>query len=206
MPSGTARRGSTYPGKSGVLVAHVGLADVPAVVRLGFSRIEWKDAVVKVALDVEQTLIVKGHQLGIRVARVKERDGDIGDRVGGQAESGRVALTGGGKEPGEDACVADSAVGRGGISRSVEVVDVCGAQFLITEAEAFDGSAFVAGRQSAAIESLVGCRFDDKMERLRGDVVEWLLGIDNTRNGAEESEDGGLHVCCAVGSRVCGAI
>ena len=141
--------------------------------------------------------------LGVRVAWVEQRDGNIGDRVGGQAESRRVALASGGEQPGEDAGVADGAVGRGGVSGCVEVVDVCRAQFLIAEAEAFNGGAFVAGEQGAAIEGLVCRGVDDEVEGLGGDVVEWLLGVDRSGNGADESENGGLHVCCAVESRVC---
>lgn len=72
----------TYPSKSSVLVADVGLADVPAVVGLGLSGIEREDTVVKVALNVEQAFVVEGHLLGICVAGVEEWDGDVGDWVG----------------------------------------------------------------------------------------------------------------------------
>jgi len=75
-------RGWTYPSKSGVLVADVGLADVPAVVRFGLSGVEREDAVIKVTLDVEQALVVEGHLLGVCVAGVEEWDGDVGDWVG----------------------------------------------------------------------------------------------------------------------------
>ena len=72
----------TYPSKSGVLVADVSLADVPAVVGLGLSGIEREDAVVEVALNVQQALVVEGHLLGICVAGVEQRNGDIGHWVG----------------------------------------------------------------------------------------------------------------------------
>lgn len=51
----------------------------------------------------------------------------------------------------------------------------------------------MASEEGSAIESLVCCRLDDEVEGLGGDVVVWLLRVDHAGNGADKSENGGLH-------------
>jgi hypothetical protein len=84
----------------------------------------------------------------------------------------------------------------------VEVEDVGAGEVLVAEAEAFDGGAFVAGEEGAAVEGFVCGRLDDEVEGCRADVVVGLLSGDQGHRGGDGSEDGGLHVC-SFGVGVC---
>lgn len=59
----------------------VSIANVPAIVRLRRSRLGRHDGVVDVALDVEAVVGVKGHEGGVFVAGLEEREGEVGDGV-----------------------------------------------------------------------------------------------------------------------------
>jgi hypothetical protein len=75
------------------------------------------------------------------------------------------------------------------------VEDVGAGEVLVAEAEAFDSGAFVAGVESAVVESLVCGRLDDQVEGRGGDVVVRLLGGGQGHRGCDGCEESGLHVC-----------
>ena len=92
----------THPGKRGVSIAEVGVADVPAVVGRGggCSQVDRRDAVIKVALDVQTVVGIEGDGLGVGVTWEEQRHANIGARVGLQSESGPVGRAGGFQVPG----------------------------------------------------------------------------------------------------------
>lgn len=182
---------STHPSKGGVRIAPVRVADVPAVVRLGGSgKVQGRDSVVEGSLNVELVVLVESYELGLIVAGVEQRDADIGGRVVLERQGRRNQKLGGLQVPGDDARVADAAVGGLGKGGGVESEDRGVGQVLAAEAETFNGCAFVASVECGVVERLV-VGLQDEVEGLGADVVELCGG--GGREGANGGENSGLH-------------
>jgi hypothetical protein len=191
------RTSGTHPSKRGVGIAEVGVADVPAVVGCGGGgrQVDRRDAVIKVALNVQTVVGVKSKRLGVFVTREEQWHPNVGARVGLQGESRAVGRAGGLEVPRQDASVAEGAVGGLLEAGGVEVEDVGAGEVLVAEAEAFDAGAFVAGEEGAAVDGRVCGRLDDEVEGCRGDIVVRLLGSGQGHRGGDGCEESGLHVC-----------